>query len=749
MTYADVILPVPVEGYFTYAVPSSIVRSVKAGVRVVVPFGKTKTYVAVVARVHDVKPEFEVKDVFSVVDDKPVLLTEQLRLWQWISHYYMSPIGDVMKAALPLGLKAEGGYRPKMEQCIELAPSLREPQTLQCSVDALRRAPAQQKVLKAFFDLKKDDDGIGATRVVTREELMNASHCTAATLRTLIDRKMFMTYEREVGRVNREVGEATGKPRPLSSAQQKAFDEIVGQTKSVTLLKGVTSSGKTEIYIHLIERMIGEGRQVLYLLPEIALTVQITERLRHVFGNRMAIYHSKYSDAERVEIWQRQLSDRPFDIILGARSAVFVPFQRLGLVIVDEEHETSFKQQDPAPRYHARSVAIMLAHMYGARTLLGTATPSLESYSNAMTGKYGLVELNERYKGIELPEVQIVDVKDLRRRKMMTGPLSPPLLAAIRATLKAGEQAILFQNRRGYAPHIECRDCGWIPRCENCDVSLTYHMATNTLTCHYCGYTCHVPMECPNCGGHDIVGRGYGTENIEGRVMEEFPEARVARLDLDSTHTLSAYSRIIDDFSRGNTDILIGTQMVTKGLDFDRVRLVGILDADNMLSYPDFRAYEHAFTMMQQVSGRAGRKGRRGVVMLQTRNPDMSLIRQVVQSDYQDFFSSQMEERRVFGYPPYTHLVYVYMRHKYEQVVSRAAEQMTSWLRQSELGQVLGPDKPVVARVKSKYIRKIMIKLANSCGVNSTRHTLHSVAHALLANKQYATVELYYDVDPV
>ena len=587
MRYVDVILPLPLEGLFTYAVSDELAARVAMGVRVVVPFNKSKRYTALVAKLHDEKPDFEVKNVIEVLDSQPIILPEQLRLWNWISEYYMAPIGEVMNAALPAGLKNEEGYQPKTETCIGLCEVYRSEKALHMAFDMLHRAEKQQKVLAEFlnFDYKNSD--------ITRDELLNESHCTSAVLKALIDRKILYTYEREVGRLNHG-----GEPHPeqiksLSEAQQTAFEQIQKQfeSKRVVLLHGVTSSGKTEIYIHLIQKALDEGRQVLYLLPEIALTVQMMERLRRVFGNRLGIYHSKYSDAERVEIWQKQLSEQPYDVILGARSAVFLPFQRLGLVIVDEEHETSFKQQDPAPRYHARSVAVML----GAKVLLGTATPSMESYYNAQTGKFGLVELLTRYQGIELPEIQVVDVKDLRRRKMMTGPFSPQLLAAMRTALDEKKQVILFQNRRGFAPMVECNTCGWVPKCKNCDVALTLHKTTNTLTCHYCGHTYPVPTQCPACEGRDLRGRGYGTEKIEDQIRDLFPDARVARMDLDTTRSRNAYERLIGDFASGRTNVLIGTQMVSKGLDFDRVAVVGILDADSMLNNPDFRAYEHAF----------------------------------------------------------------------------------------------------------------------------------------------------------
>ena len=489
---------------------------------------------------------------------------------------------------------------------------------------------------------------------------------------------------------------------------------------------------------------------MLYLLPEIALTVQMTRRLQRVFGSRLGIYHSKYSDAERVEIWKKQLSEEPYDVILGARSAVFLPFKKLGLVIIDEEHETSFKQQDPAPRYHARSAAIMLARMYdGANVLLGTATPSLESYYNASVGKYGYVKLTTRYRDVAMPDIHVVDIKDLYRRKMMRGPFSPELLDAMRDALNKEKQVILFQNRRGFAPMVECKVCGWVPKCKNCDVSLTYHRLMNVLTCHYCGYAYAVPRQCPNCESTELTGRGYGTEKIEDQVREIFPEARVARMDLDTTRSRNAYSRIINDFSSGRTDILIGTQMISKGLDFGNVTVVGILNADTMLNYPDFRAYEHAFMMLSQVSGRAGRRGERGLVILQTKSADLPVIHQVVDNDYSSFSRDQLEERRMFNYPPYYHLVYVYLRSKSEPIVESAAIEMASRLRQSFGERVLGPDKPTVARVKTESIRKIVVKLELGMDLSLARRCMLTARAALLQDKRYAAMTVYFDVDPL
>ena len=743
----------PLDGYFAYAVPAAMQDEVTAGKRVLVPFGKNKTHVGIVARLHDQPPQgYDVKPVMQVLDVSPILLPAQLKQWQWIADYYMSPIGEVYKAALPAGLKAEEGYKPRTETYIRLTAPYRNEPALHVALNMLTRAAKQQEAFIAYLSLSRWDTIEGnecrePVQEITREELMNAAETTLPVLNQLVKRGLLETYEVEVGRLNHG-----GEPHPeqikmLNPAQQEAYNQILFSflQKRVTLLHGVTSSGKTEIFIHLIQRELEQHRQVLYLLPEIALTVQMMQRLQRVFGNRLGIYHSKYSDAERVEIWQKQLSGNPYDVILGARSAVFLPFQRLGLVIVDEEHETSYKQQEPAPRYHARSAAIML----GAKVLLGTATPAMETYHNARTGKYGLVELKERYQGIELPEIQVVDTKDLQRRKMMNGPFSPLLLTKVREALERGEQAILFQNRRGWAPMLECNQCGWVPRCEHCDVSLTLHRNLNQLTCHYCGFSYQIPAACPACGNKELKGRGYGTEKIEDQIREIFPDARVARMDLDTTRTRNAYERIITDFSSGRTNLLNGTQMISKGLDFDRVSVVGILHADGMLNQPDFRAYEHAFMMMAQVSGRAGRKGKRGLVILQTKSPDLPIIQQVVRNDYTAFYQALAAERQAFHYPPFYRLIYVYLKHRRDEVVTTAGIELGSRLRQWFGDRVLGPDKPAVSRVKTLSIRKIVLKLETGIDMPRVRQYLALAQQQMLQDKRYSSLQIYYDVDPL
>jgi primosomal protein N' (replication factor Y) len=761
MRYADIILPLPLDGLFTYAIPVGLQAKAAFGMRVLVPFGKNKHYIGIIARRHDEKPTgYTVKDIEQLLDEQPVLLLAQYKLWQWISDYYMSPIGEVYKAAMPAGLKAEDGYKPRTETYIRLTPSYRNEPTLHVAMNLLARAPKQQEAFIHYLSLSRWDtiDGNECRETVleiTREELMNSSGTDSATLSALQKKGFLETYEVEVGRLNQDGEPHPEHIKPLSDVQQEAYNQVLASflKKDVTLLHGVTSSGKTELYIHLIQREIDNHRQVLYLLPEIALTVQMMDRLRRVFGNRLGIYHSKYSDAERVEIWQKQLSSCPYDVILGARSAVFLPFQRLGLIIVDEEHETSYKQQDPSPRYHARSAAIMLAHMsktsdFSPRVLLGTATPCLETYHNAKTGKFGLVELKQRYASLELPEIQVVDIADLQHRKMMRGPFSPLLLARVREALERGEQAILFQNRRGWAPMVECKQCGWVPHCQHCDVSLTLHRTLNQLTCHYCGYTYQIPSECPACGSKELQGRGYGTEKIEDQIRDIIPEARISRMDQDTTRTRNAYERIINDFACGRTNLLIGTQMISKGLDFGNVSVVGIINADAMLNQPDFRSYEHAFMMMAQVSGRAGRKGKRGLVVLQTKNPQIPVITQVVHNDYLAFFKNQIAERQLFRYPPYHRLIYIYLKHRHDSVVNTAAMEMGSGLRQWFGGRVLGPDKPSVARVKTLHIRKLVLKLENGIDMTKTRQYLKFAEQQLLSDKRYSSLQINFDVDP-
>lgn len=817
--YVDVIVPLPVAGQYTYSVPADLEDKVKAGCRIVVPFGSKKFYTAIVTSVHQNAPEtYETKDLVEVLDTSPVLLKRQYDFWKWLADYYLCTLGDVYKAALPSGMKLESetlvvsnpefeadkplpekeqrildllsddseqcitqlekasgiknllpviksllekeairvkeelkrSYKSRVEVRVRLTEGLQAEETVHRLFDTLARAPKQLALLMKYIELSGWGGEKKNPKEVSRKALLDATGATNSVFNGLVEKHIFETYTFEIGRLSEGPVETVGL-NPLSMAQQRAYTEILAHfhQKNVCLLHGVTASGKTEIYIHLIQQAIQAGKQVLYLLPEIALTTQITERLRRVFGNRLGIYHSKFPDAERVEIWRKQLTDQDYDVILGVRSSVFLPFRRLGLVIVDEEHENTYKQQEPAPRYHARNAAIMLASMFGAKTLLGTATPSIETYYNAVNGKYGWVQLTERHQQIQLPHIEVVDIKELARKKRMTAQFSPLLLQKIREALDQKEQVILFQNRRGFAPMIECRTCGWVPKCKNCDVSLTYHKGLNQLTCHYCGYTYQVPKSCPACGGVELMNRGFGTEKIEDDIKLIFPEARVARMDLDTTRTRTAYERIIADFEEGKTDILIGTQMVSKGLDFDRVSVVGILNADSMLNYPDFRSYERAFQLMAQVAGRAGRKNKQGLVVLQTKSPDLPLIHQVVANDYNGLYQTQIDERRLFKYPPFYRLIYVYLKHRKEEVLEQAADLMAGYLRNGLGERVLGPDRPPVSRIQTLFIRKIVVKIEQQASMSKVREYLQQVQRAIIEDERFRSLLVYYDVDPM
>ena len=659
--------------------------------------------------------------------------------------------GLLQREAIFVKEELKRSYKPKTETRVRLAPDATNEHRLHIFFDELqRRAPKQLDLLMKFLELSGALGG--AERPVAKRDLLQRAGATPAVFNGLVERGVFETYQAEVGRLDTHLAPQQLLPsHPLSVPQQHAYEEIINafREKNVCLLHGVTSSGKTEIYIHLIQETLEHGGQVLYLLPEIALTTQITERLRRVFGPRLGIYHSKFPDAERVEIWQRQLTDAPYDIILGVRSSIFLPFRKLELIIVDEEHEATYKQQDPAPRYHARNAAVVLASFYGAKTLLGTATPSLETWHNAETGKYARVSLTERHKAVQLPHILPVDIRELTRKKRMTGPFSPLLLQHIREALERKEQVILFQNRRGFAPMVECHVCGWVPKCKNCDVSLTYHKGLGMLTCHYCGYTEPLPSRCPACGGADLRARGLGTEKIEDEIKALLPEVRVARMDLDTTRTRTAYERIIEDFSSGRTDILIGTQMVSKGLDFERVSVVGILNADTLLNYPDFRAYERAFQLMAQVAGRAGRRDTQGLVILQTKSIEHPIIAQVIANDYEGMASGQLAERQAFHYPPYYRLIYVYLKHRREDVLEQMAQDMAARLRSLFGARVLGPDKPPVARIQTLFIRKIMLKVENNAPVARVRSLLTSVQREVTGDERFKGALVYYDVDPL
>ena len=736
--FADVILPLPLQEAFTYALPPECQTSARVGQRVIVPFGSRKFYTAIIIRLHDQMPPYPTKPVAEILDTEPVVLPEQLQLWKWVSDYYLCSMGDVFKAALPSGLKLESEsiimlntdwvqddlpLKPGEEKVMQTLLAQKKPKTSGLSLASLQKATGIKSILPVVKSLLEK----GAVQM--KEELRRTRKPRQA----------------------RQAGEEMQlkAAESLTEVQQQAMDAIVGQWRfhNVCLLHGVTSSGKTEIYIHLMQKTLEEGRQVLFMLPEIVLTAQLTERLRRVFGNRLGVYHSRYPDKARVELYRKMLSEAPYDIVVGVRSSIFLPFRKLGLVIIDEEHETSFKQQDPAPRYHARNAALVLAMQSGAKALLGSATPSLESYHNALVGKYGLVTLKTRFAGLSLPDIEVVDVGELRRKKLMTGIFSPQLIAHIRTALERQQQVILFQNRRGYAPVLECKACGWTPRCQKCDVSLTLHRNYRQMICHYCGTTYDIPSACPNCEGRELSSRGYGTERIEEQLQAILPEARIARMDLDTTRSRQGYEQILHDFEAGRTDILIGTQMVTKGLDFDRVSLVGIISADSMLSQPDFRSYERAFQLMEQVAGRAGRKGSAGHVVLQTRDAGNGIVGQVVRHDYEGMYAEQAEERELFRFPPFCRVIFIYMKHRDEQVVERLSEEFGSLLRQVFGERVLGPDTPPVSRIQLMHIRSLMLKMELTAPMPAVRQRLTALQQQILAMPGYRSAQIYYDVD--
>ncbi|MFV0391472.1 MAG: primosomal protein N' [Paludibacteraceae bacterium] len=640
-------------------------------------------------------------------------------------------------------------YRIKTQSFVRLTDKSSSEEQLKVIFDELGRAKKQQDLLMRYLDIskhlsKKD------IRSISKKELLDISGTSPAILNALIEKEVFEIYSKEISRL--DLSELkTESPYPLADFQQEAFNEIKNQflEKQVVLLHGITSSGKTEIYVQLIKQILSENKQVLYLVPEIALTTQLTSRLKRIFGNKLGIYHSKFSDAERVEIWNNLLNNKGYEIIIGVRSSIFLPFRHLGLIIVDEEHETSYKQFDPAPRYHARNAAIVLASMHGAKTLLGTATPAIETYFNTKIGKYGLVELNKRYQDIELPEIVIVDTKEAYRKKQMQGHFTPLLMEKISLALENNEQIILFQNRRGYAPYLECTACGHVRKCKHCDVSLTVHKFSNKLSCHYCGYMEDIPRVCPVCNTPNLVNRGFGTEKLEQEIQEHFPQARVARMDLDTTRRKKSYEKLIGDFETGKIDILVGTQMVTKGLDFERVSLVGILNADNLLNFPDFRSHERAFQLMTQVSGRAGRKNKRGTVVLQSSNPEHPIIGQVIRNDYAGMFHTQSAEREKFRYPPYYRLIEITLRHRDAGVLDKGAHLMADEMLKLFGNRVLGPNIPLVSRVQNYYIKNILLKMEKDLSPERVKKIIQNSCNNILSSSGYKSLRISLDVDPM
>ncbi len=820
--FADVILPLALPKSYTYSVPDEFEGIVIPGKRVVVQFGKKKLYSAIVHLVHDRAPEkYETKDILQVIDDEPLVVTSQIRFWEWMAEYYMCTLGEVMKAALPSALKMESEtficrgenidiafsdneemllnhlkddkkisiqdllsaldlpnsmgiikslldkqaisvnesiesiYKPKVETYIALHPSIRTEEDVNKLFENLNRAQAQQKLLMAFLSLTTSKQSVFSTKIL-KKLLIEKAQVSTSVLSTMIQKEIFQEDYQQVSRLDDAKSQIQDEYE-LSTNQLKALEEIKEnfETKQVTLLHGITSSGKTELYIRLITDEIAKGKQVLYLLPEIALTSQIINRLRRIFGSRVGVYHSKFSDSQRVEIYKGVLSDEAkpgqptFDIILGVRSSLFLPYKRLGLIIVDEEHENTYKQYNPAPRYNARDSAIMLASMHGAKVLLGTATPSIESYYNAQSGKYGLVGLNERYLGMQLPAVKVINTIDARKRKKMKSHFSDDLLFEIEQVLAKGEQAILFQNRRGFAPFIECNECAWVPKCEYCDVSLTLHKVNNQLICHYCGYAIQSPSNCLACGSPALQTKGFGTEKVEEELAIFFPQAKIERMDLDSTRSKFSYDRIISEFESGKIDILIGTQMVTKGLDFDKVSLVGILNADNMLNFPDFRAYERSYQLMSQVSGRAGRKNRQGLVLIQTAQPKHPIIEMVVNNDYMGLYATQLNERKAFKYPPIYRLISISLKHKDQASLKKAAEQLASGLKEKLGNNVLGPESPPINRIQGMYIMNILIKVEREVSVSRIKGMLNYFINYLKQKQEFRALVVSPDVDPM
>lgn len=819
--YAEVILPLPLFGTFTYSIPTTLEGKAAVGHRVIVPFGRKKYYTGIIESITPVAPEgFEVKDISSVLDPWPVVKHPQLKLWEWIAEYYLCTAGDVYKAAVPAGLKVESEtfielnpdyeempdsrmtdreaiimqsldhngkmtpaeiskktglnsiestissmverrmliiaeklierYRPKKETLVRLAVDRNDNEAMHKVFDAVKGAKKQEMMLITLLDNLNKRQQQQLPPEVPRQHLLEQSGLSPAILAALASKGIVEIFTREINRFN-YTGTEQGELPKLSAPQSEALDSIHRMfiDKNVTLLHGVTSSGKTEIYIHLIDYILKKGSQALYLVPEIALTTQLTRRLQKVFGKRVIIYHSKFSDNERVDIWKRMLHDPSPCVVIGARSSLFLPFSRLGLVIVDEEHESSYKQFDPAPRYNARDCAIVLASMHGAKTLLGSATPAIETYYKALNGRYGLVTLSERYEGVQLPLIEIVDLNDERRRGRISGPMSARLAMMSREAVKGGEQVILFHNRRGFAPVVVCKQCGYVPKCQNCDVSLTYHRKAGEMVCHYCGATYKLPTICPACKEPAIEVYGYGTERIEEIAESSFPGARIMRMDLDTTRNKDSYLNIINDFSLGKADILVGTQMVTKGLDFERVSLVGILNADNLINFPDFRASERAFNMLEQVAGRAGRRNKRGLVIVQTSQPAHPILSYLQAHNYEGFYEHELEERRRYGYPPFTRVINIYLKHRDEDLLIRAAAGYAETLRHLFGNRILGPDEPHIARIQSLYIRKIMLKVEIQASMSKVKAILRSVYEAQMADKSLRSLVVYYDVDPM
>lgn len=816
--FVDVLLPLPLNQTFTYSVPSEFSSLVQVGCRVIVPLGSRKLYTAIILKIHGASPEkYQTKPILSLLDVQPVVTALQIRFWEWLSSYYLCAPGDVMKAALPSGLKLESetmvsltenfesehplkereelllqalipgkerniqelsritgianplpivqdlvekgalfiseglreSYRIRTKSYVRLTkPYLLDPDQLRTFMDESVRAKKQVEVLMVYLQ-RSDFFRKSPPELVGKKELLEQAGATAAVVQSLVAKGVLEVFDLAVDRLEASA-EAVAPISTLSDRQQEALESIRSSflQKPVCLLHGQTSSGKTELYIHLIQECLDKGKQVLYLVPEIALTTQLANRLKRVFGSKLGVYHSKFPDSQRVELWKKMLGDDDYQVILGVRSSIFLPFHDLGLIIVDEEHETSYKQQDPSPRYHARNAALVLASLYGAKTLLGTATPSLETYSNCLSGKFGLVELPVRHFDMQMPQIIAVNTKELRRKKIMKTLFSPLLMKEMETAITGDGQVILFQNRRGYAPLLECKACAWVPKCERCDVSLTYHKYHQKLTCHYCGFERDIPKKCPSCGTDELALLGYGTEQIEEEVIRLFPQARVSRMDTDTTRSRKSYEQIIHDFETKKTNILIGTQMVSKGLDFGHVRVVGILNADQMLNFPDFRAHERSFHLMVQVSGRSGRQGARGLVVLQTSDPDQAIIQDVIHTNFIGFYRREMALRQQFSYPPFTRLIQIRFKHKDVAVVRRAAHFFADAVRPLLGNRLLGPDQPSIARINNFYYQQLLLKAEVTASTAKVRDVLLWAQDALKQEAAYKSVQVLFDVDP-
>jgi primosomal protein N' (replication factor Y) len=697
------------------------------------------------------KPELLVFDVLKKNNAVTIREIESLTNKKDIMPVIKSMIA---KGAIFMEEQLKERYKPKLQTCVRLNPEISGKKELDNIIGLLRKAPRQLELLLGYLNLSKP--GVKTpTKEVDKLLLLKSTHASDSTLNSLVRKGILETCRREVSRLTEE----PRKQRELSGLndyQEKALHEIENSfiKKGVVLFHGVTSSGKTEIYIHLINKQLKEGRQVLYLLPEIALTAQIINRLKIVFGEKVGVYHSKFSDNERVEIWRNIIgqsgqSPDQYRVILGTRSSLFLPFNNLGLIIIDEEHENTYKQSDYAPRYHARDAAVMLAKFHGAKVLMGTATPSIESFYNAKTGKYGLAELKTRYLDLEMPEIKVVDIHKAHLKKEMKSVFSTVLLDSVKNALDNKEQVILFQNRRGFSTYIKCDTCGWIPFCKHCDVSLTYHKHINKINCHYCGYTIKIPESCRVCGSSSISTQGFGTEKIEDEIPIFFPGARIKRMDLDSTRTRKSYEHIISDFEAGIIDILIGTQMITKGLDFNNVRVVGIINADSMLNFPDFRSYERSYQLMAQVSGRAGRKNERGLVIIQTSHPDNTIIQNVRKNDYQSMFNDQLEEREKFKYPPFYRLIELTLKHKRQHTLNDASDLLAGILRKKFNDRILGPESPVVNKIKDWHLKKILLKMEKEKSGIQSKRIIRTAINELLLKNEFRSLQVIADVDPL